>query len=102
MEIKKVTLLEQSGIGTFPGAVTTRGAKHLRELMLMVSSGYRAVLMFCVPHTGIEQVHPADHIDPEYGQLLRQAAAAGVEVYAYGATITPQQVTISHPLPVCL
>lgn len=102
VEIKNVTLLEQSGIGTFPDAVTTRGAKHLRELMLMVSSGYRAVLMFCVPHTGIEQVHPADHIDPEYGQLLRQAAAAGVEVYAYGATITPQQVTISHPLPVCL
>lgn len=102
VEIKNVTLLEENGIGSFPDAVTTRGAKHLRELMLMASQGHRAVLMFCVPHTGIKQVRPADHIDPTYGRLLREAAAAGVEIYAYGASITPQQVTISHALPVCL
>ncbi|MDO6563905.1 DNA/RNA nuclease SfsA [Amphritea sp. 1_MG-2023] len=102
VEIKNVTLLEENGIGSFPDAVTTRGAKHLRELMLMVSQGHRAVLIYCVPHTGIEQVRPADHIDPEYGRLLREAVAAGVEVYAYGARITPREVTISHRLPVCL
>ncbi|MEH6577421.1 MAG: DNA/RNA nuclease SfsA [Amphritea sp.] len=102
VEIKNVTLLEQAGTGAFPDAVTTRGAKHLRELMLMVTQGHRAVLMFCVAHTGIERVRPADHIDPEYGQLLREADAAGVEIYAYGACITPQEVTISHPVPVIL
>ncbi|WP_290703187.1 DNA/RNA nuclease SfsA [Amphritea sp.] len=102
VEIKNVTLLEQQGLGAFPDAVTTRGAKHLRELMLMVEQGYRSVLIFCVPHTGIEQVRPADHIDPKYGQLLREAVSAGVEVYAYGAKITPKEVTISHPLPVLL
>lgn len=100
VEIKNVTLLEQQGLGAFPDAVTTRGAKHLRELMLMVEQGYRSVLIFCVPHTGIEQVRPADHIDPKYGQLLREAISAGVEVYAYGAKITPQEVTISHSLPI--
>ncbi|WP_432471078.1 DNA/RNA nuclease SfsA [Amphritea sp. HPY] len=102
VEIKNVTLLEANGIGAFPDAVTTRGAKHLRELMLMVAQGHRAVLLFCVPHTGIERVRPADHIDPEYGQLLREAASAGVEIYAYGAKITPAEVTINSPLPVNL
>ena len=102
VEIKNVTLLEADGMGAFPDAVTARGAKHLRELMLMVEQGHRAVLLFCVPHTGIQRVRPADHIDPAYGQLLREAVAAGVEVYAYGATITPQEVTISHRLPVQL
>lgn len=102
VEIKNVTLLESNGIGAFPDAVTARGAKHLRELMLMVEQGHRAVLMFCVAHTGIERVRPADHIDPEYGQLLREAVSAGVEVYAYGARITPDEVTISRPLPVSL
>lgn len=102
VEIKNVTLLENNGIGAFPDAVTARGAKHLRELMLMVEQGHRAVLMFCVAHTGIERVRPADHIDPEYGQLLREAVSAGVEVYAYGARITPEEVTISRPLPVSL
>jgi sugar fermentation stimulation protein A len=73
------------GLGLFPDAVTTRGQKHLQELMLMSSLGYRAVLYFCVQHSGIHRVSPADEIDPDYGRLLREAAANGVEIMAYGA-----------------
>ncbi|MCP4597708.1 DNA/RNA nuclease SfsA [Neptuniibacter sp.] len=100
VEIKNVTLLEENNWGSFPDAVTTRGAKHLKELMLMVEQGDRAVMLFCVPHTGIQKVRPADHIDPEYGRLLRQAKEAGVEVIAYAARIDEQQVTIERELPV--
>lgn len=102
VEIKNVTLLEDEGWGSFPDAVTTRGAKHLRELMAMVEQGDRAVMLFCVPHGGIERVRPADHIDPKYGQLLREAAAAGVEVMAYGATPTPEELSLIRSVPVVL
>lgn len=102
VEIKNVTLLEEDCWGSFPDAVTARGAKHLRELMAMVAAGHRAVMLFCVPHGGIERVRPADHIDPEYGRLLREAAAAGVEVMAYGAVPTPDSVTLSRAVPVAL
>jgi len=102
VEIKNVTLLEEDRWGSFPDAVTARGAKHLRELMAMVAAGHRAVMLFCVPHGGIERVRPADHIDPEYGRLLREAAAAGVEVMAYGAVPTPDSVTLSRAVPVVL
>lgn len=100
VEIKNVTLLEENNWGSFPDAVTTRGAKHLKELMLMVEQGDRAVMLFCVPHTGIQKVRPADHIDPEYGRLLREAKNAGVEIMAYAARIDEQQVTIERELPV--
>ncbi len=86
VEVKNVTL-EENGQGFFPDAVTTRGQKHLRELMAQVALGDRAVLFFVVNHTGIETVRPADHIDPQYGQLLRQACDAGVEVIAYRANL---------------
>lgn len=86
VEVKNVTL-EESGQGFFPDAVTTRGQKHLRELMAQVALGDRAVLLFVVNHTGIETVRPADHIDQHYGQLLRQACDAGVEVLAYRASL---------------
>jgi len=100
VEIKNVTLLEENNWGSFPDAVTTRGAKHLKELMLMVERGDRAVMLFCVPHTGIQKVRPADHIDPEYGRLLRQAKNVGVEIMAYAAHIDEQQVIIERELPV--
>ena len=71
-------------MGLFPDAVTKRGQKHMQELIEIASVGDRAVLLFCVQHEGIDQVYPADDIDPEYGRLLRQAEAAGVEIQAYG------------------
>lgn len=102
VEVKNVTLLEDDSWGSFPDSVTTRGAKHLRELISMVEQGDRAVMLFCVPHTGIEKVRPADHIDPEYGRLLRAAKLAGVELLAFGADIDDQQVTLKRELPVVL
>lgn len=88
VEVKNVTLCED-GIGYFPDAVTLRGQKHLRELMSMAAAGERAVLLFVVNHSGIGEVRPADHIDPEYGRLLRAASAAGVELLAWRAGLQP-------------
>lgn len=102
LEVKNVTLMEAEGQGYFPDAVSERGSKHLRELILMAQQGHRAVLLFCVQHTGISRVSPADHIDPAYGSTLRAAIAAGVEVLAYGARIEPEQsvIRLDRPLPV--
>jgi sugar fermentation stimulation protein A len=82
IEVKSVTLLEQSQ-GYFPDTVTTRGQKHLRELIAMVNEGHRAILLFAVLHSGINNVRAARHIDPTYANLLREAHEAGVEIIAY-------------------
>lgn len=103
IEVKSVTLgFEESDIAAFPDAVTIRGQKHLRELTALAKSGTRAILLYCVNLTGAKGVRPADEIDPTYGKLLREAVAAGVEVIAYGTTITPEEIKITHPLPVIL
>lgn len=86
IEVKSVTLLDATrddGMGYFPDAVTTRGAKHLRELMAMKAAGHRAVLLFMVLHSGIEKMQAASHIDPDYSLLIEQAVRAGVEILAY-------------------
>ncbi|MGL4476114.1 MAG: DNA/RNA nuclease SfsA [Shewanella sp.] len=95
IEVKSCTLLEQEW-GYFPDAVTTRGQKHLRELMAMTQIGHRGVLLFVIQHTGISQMRAAEHIDPLYCQLLRQAIAMGVEVIAYGVNISATEITLSH------
>ena len=100
VEVKSVTLLTLGNVGMFPDAVSTRGQKHLRELISMVDAGHRAVLFFCVNHTGIERVKPADHVDPEYGRLLRLAASKGVEILAYRADISQAGMKLKRPIPV--
>jgi sugar fermentation stimulation protein A len=100
IEVKCVTLLVAEGLGIFPDAVSTRGRKHLRELIAMKQQGHRAVLFFCVQHSGVEQVAPADLIDPAYGETFREALATGVEVLAYKASISPKAMTLQHALSV--
>ncbi|KIO36537.1 DNA/RNA nuclease SfsA [Shewanella sp. cp20] len=101
IEVKSCTLLEQ-GQGYFPDAVTTRGQKHLRELMEMVKLGHRAVLLFVVQHTGITSVAAARHIDPDYADLLAQAHQAGVEILAYRCELSPSAARLIKSCPVKL
>jgi len=101
IEVKSVTLL-QAGKGYFPDAVTARGQKHLRELSTIVAEGHRAVLLFAVLHTGIEDVSPARHIDVHYAELLEQAQRDGVEVLAYQAQISPLKILLTQPINVAL
>jgi len=91
VEVKQVTLKEADGHGYFPDSVSVRGTKHLATLAALAQRGERAVLLFCVAHEGIVDVAPAAHIDPTYAAALSDAVQAGVEVLAYGVTVTWQQ-----------
>ncbi|WHS59483.1 DNA/RNA nuclease SfsA [Pseudomonas sp. G2-4] len=103
VEVKSVTLgFDGTNVAAFPDAVTLRGAKHLRELACLAREGVRAVQLYCVNLSGIEAVRPAQEIDPVYAAALRDAVAAGVEVLAYGVTLTPEQMWVDRPLPVLL
>lgn len=101
VEVKNVTLME-GGRALFPDAVTTRGQKHLRELMEVVRSGGRGVIFFLVQRGDTASVAPADGIDPEYGRLLRLAVANGVESLAYQAEVSPAEICLCRRLPVII
>lgn len=101
VEVKNVTLVED-GTALFPDAVTARGLKHLRELTAMVAAGDRAVMLYVVQRADGMSFAPADPIDPAYGDGLREAVAAGVEVLAYRADVTTGEIRLSTPLPVRL
>lgn len=100
VEVKSVTLAFGEGEGAFPDAVSLRGQKHLRELTALAEAGQRSCLLFCVMHSGIQRVRPADEIDPVYGQLLRQARATGVQVLAWSVQPTPLGLELAGELPV--
>ncbi|MCP2074492.1 UNVERIFIED_ORG: sugar fermentation stimulation protein A [Pseudomonas lini] len=103
VEVKSVTLgFDGTNVAAFPDAVTQRGAKHLRELACLAREGVRAVQLYCVNLSGIEAVRPAQEIDPLYAAALRDAVAAGVEVLAYGVSLTPEEMWVDRPLPVLL
>lgn len=104
VEIKNVHLrrLEQGDGRTaeFPDCPTARGARHLRELMGVVSHGMRGVLLFVVQRNDCLRVRAAADLDPAYAAALGKAAAAGVEVLAYEADLSLQGLDWGRALPV--
>ncbi len=100
VEVKNVTAAVDGGVALFPDAVSVRGTRHLRELIRVVGNGARAALCFCVQRGDVKEVRPADEIDSDYGQALRQAINAGVEVLAYRARVNPKGIHLDKRVPV--
>ena len=101
LEVKNVTAVVEEGIALFPDAVSVRGTRHLRELMATLGrGGRRAALCFCVQRADVREVRPADDIDGDYGRTLREAMAAGVQVIAYRARLSPEAVALAERIPV--
>ena len=101
VEVKGVTL-EEGGHVFFPDAPTERGVRHLHTLMRAVEQGHRATAFFVVQMADVLDFSPNDSTDPAFGQALRQAAAAGVQVLAFTCQVTPEEVTMDRQIPVIL
>ncbi|MFV0478393.1 MAG: DNA/RNA nuclease SfsA [Parahaliea sp.] len=98
VEVKCVTLCRADGWGAFPDAASERARKHVRELQAVCEAGERAILLFCVFHSGVRQVCVAGDIDPGYRNALAQAMAAGLEVLAHAADITTRGLSLARRL----
>lgn len=101
LEVKGVTL-ENDDVCAFPDAPTERGTKHLRGLTRLAQEGFGAYVLFVVQMEHVRYLRPNDDTDPAFGLALREAAAAGVQVLAMECTVTPDTMTISKPVTVCL
>ena len=101
LEVKGVTL-ENDGVCAFPDAPTTRGAKHLRELAELAKKGYGAYVLFVIQMEGVKYLHPNDRTDKPFGDALRQAKNAGVEILAYDCKVSVDSMKIKEIVEVKL
>ncbi|MCC5639136.1 DNA/RNA nuclease SfsA [Nostoc sp. CHAB 5844] len=90
LEVKNTTWA-QGTLALFPDTETTRGQKHLRELMARLPLT-RAVMLYFINRGDCIEFAPGDSKDPVYGQLLRQAIALGLEVLPCRFDISPQGI----------
>lgn len=101
VEVKGVTL-EVGGLALFPDAPTERGIKHLEELIACRQEGYEAAVCFVIQMAGMSAFAPNERTHPAFGEALRRARDAGVEVLAYGCRVWPDRLELDAPVPVFL
>lgn len=99
VEVKNTTL-RVDGQARFPDAVTTRGAKHMRELAAMVAEGHRAVVVFLVNREDCDSFDVARDIDHAYAADFDAAIAEGVEAIPLGVKCGPDGWEVRGVLPI--
>lgn len=101
IEVKGVTL-EEEGIVRFPDAKTTRGKKHVLELVEAKKEGYSTFVLFVIQMDQIAYFTPHEERDPEFAAALRMAQTEGVEILAYNSQVTASTLDIYERVEVRL
>lgn len=94
IEVKGVTL-EQNEVVRFPDAPTTRGTKHIKELIECVNDGYKACIIFVIQMKGVKYFSPNWETDPKFTCELRQAQKRGVEIICLDCLVQPDSLSIN-------
>ncbi len=100
VEVKNTTWANDT-LALFPDTVTTRGQKHLRELMALLPAA-QPVMLYFINRGDCTAFAPGESADPEYGRLFRQAIAAGVQILPCRFEVSPTGLRYLGLVPVQL
>ena len=72
----------------------------LRELTQAIRDGYGAYVLFVIQMADVLYLPPNDATDPAFGNALREAAAAGVQILAMDCAVTADSMAIRRRVAV--
>lgn len=98
IEIKGVTL-EKNNIAMFPDAPTTRGTKHVKEMIEAVEEGYGGFIFFLIQMEKISSFTPYSEMDPEFDQAIKTAYEKGVNILAYNSYVKEDEIRLGKKIP---
>ena len=96
VEVKNVTLSRKNRIAEFPDAITTRGLKHIKELLNAKKKGFEVYLLFVIQRNDCNKFELAKDIDPEYCELLIKAVKKNLKVLCYDCKFSPKGIELNR------
>ena len=98
LEVKNVTLLRQDNIAEFPDAITSRGTKHLKELIKAKRKGYETYMLYLIQRDDCKFFKIANDIDEEYKNTFDEALNNGVKMLCYDCKLNNEEIIINNQI----
>ena len=98
LEVKNVTLTRKPKIAEFPDSVTSRGAKHIEELIKARKKGYQVYIAFIIQREDCNQFAVANDIDPEYSTLLSKAVKKKLNIICYDCKFSSKGIKLNKKI----
>ena len=100
IEVKGCTLA-RNGMALFPDAPTSRGRRHVEELIEFVRRGNRAMILFLIFRYDARCFSPNGETDAKFEEVFWRAMDEGVEVLPALLRYDPPDITYLGKIPVC-
>ena len=98
LEVKNVTLLRNKKIAEFPDAITSRGTKHLVELINAKKKGFQSCMLYLIQRQDCKAFKIAEDIDINYKIAFDKAIKAGVKILCYDCKINDEEVELNNQI----
>ena len=96
LEVKNVTLSRKDKIAEFPDAITSRGTKHLNELIIAKERGFKSYILYLIQREDCDSFKIAEDIDEKYKCTFNEALKSGVKVLCYDCKLSDEDIKLNN------
>ena len=96
IEVKNVTLSRNKKIAEFPDAITTRGLKHINELVKASKKNYKIFILYLIQRDDCNSFTIAKDIDPYYANALTKAVKNKLKILCYDCKFSSKGIKLNN------
>jgi len=100
VEVKNVTLSREKTKAEFPDAITSRGLKHINELMNACKKGYKIFILYLVQREDCKSFSIAQDIDSDYANALTKAVKNNLNVICYDCKFSSKGIKLNKKIKI--
>ena len=98
LEVKNVTSSRKNNIAEFPDSITSRGTKHLNELIDAKKKGYESYILYLIQREDCKSFKIANDIDEKYKNAFDFAIKNGVKILCYDCKLNCEEIKINNQI----
>ena len=98
VEVKNVTLSRKRKVAEFPDAITSRGLKHINELMKASKKGYKIFILYLIQRNDCNLFTIAKDIDTEYAKALSKAVKNNLKILCYDCKFSSKGIKMNNKI----
>ena len=98
VEVKNVTLSRKKKVAEFPDAITSRGLKHINELMKASEKGYKIFILYLIQRNDCNLFTIAKDIDIEYAKALIKAVKNNLKILCYDCKFSSKGIKMNNKI----
>ena len=100
IEVKNVTLSRRKGLAEFPDSVTTRGLKHINELIKASKKNYEIYILYLIQREDCKTFSIAKDIDKDYANALNKAVKSKLNILCYDCKFSSKEIKLNNRIKI--